>query len=130
MFPSRGHVFFCRQLHVNISYSTKNIPLPSRSDYVQRLIEKTKQFLRRIRWKAHFFLNPDTAFVFKGNLRLQINQKSTSHRRIKRLRERHAKDIQSVKFKQVNNPSLNKLKEDTDRIKKGTQATNRRRRNN
>ena len=30
--------------------------------------------------------------VFKGNLRLQINQKSTSHRRIKRLRERHAKD--------------------------------------
>ena len=30
--------------------------------------------------------------VFKGNLRLQINQKSTSHRRIKRLRERHAQD--------------------------------------
>ena len=30
--------------------------------------------------------------VFKGNLRLQINQKSTSHRGIKRLRERHAKD--------------------------------------
>ena len=30
--------------------------------------------------------------VFKGNLRLQINQKSTSHRRIKRFRERHAKD--------------------------------------
>ena len=30
--------------------------------------------------------------VFKGNLRLQINQKSTSHRRIKRFRERYAKD--------------------------------------
>ena len=30
--------------------------------------------------------------VFKGNLRLRINQKSTSHRRIKRFRERHAKD--------------------------------------
>ena len=27
------------------------------------------------------------------------------------------KTIQSVKFKQVNNPFLNKLKEDTDRIK-------------
>ena len=30
--------------------------------------------------------------VFEGNLRLQINQKSTSHRRIKRFRGRHAKD--------------------------------------
>ena len=30
--------------------------------------------------------------VFKGNLRLQINQNSTSNRRVKRFRERHAKD--------------------------------------
>ena len=31
----------------NISYSTKNIPSPSRSDYLQRLIEKTEQLLRK-----------------------------------------------------------------------------------
>ena len=31
------------------------------NDYLHRIIENTEQFLRRIRWKAHFFLNPDTA---------------------------------------------------------------------
>ena len=45
----------------NIGYSTKNIPLPSQHDFLQRLIEKTEQFLRRMRWKAYFFLNRDVS---------------------------------------------------------------------
>ena len=48
----------------NIDYSTKNIPLPSKNDYLQRLIEKTELFLRRMRWKAHFFLNPSKPAAF------------------------------------------------------------------
>ena len=44
------HSTIIRNGKFNISYSTKNIPLQSRSDYLQRLIEKTEQFLRRIRW--------------------------------------------------------------------------------
>ena len=39
----------------------KNIPLPSQNDFLQRLTEKTEQFLRRMRWKAYFFLNPDVS---------------------------------------------------------------------
>ena len=39
-------------------YSTKNIPLPSGSDYSRKLIEKT-DLCRRMRWKAYFYLNPD-----------------------------------------------------------------------
>ena len=35
-------------------YSTKNIPIPSGNDYKKALIEK------RMRWKAHFFLNSET----------------------------------------------------------------------
>ena len=44
---------------VNLGYSTKNIPLPSRSEFIKNFIEKTKHFLRRMRWKAYHFLNPD-----------------------------------------------------------------------
>ena len=44
----------------SVTYSTKNIPLPSQNDYLQRLIEKTEHFLRRMHWKAYFFLNPST----------------------------------------------------------------------
>ena len=43
---------------VNLGYSTKNIPLPSRSEYMKNFIEKTEHFRRRMRWKAYHFLNP------------------------------------------------------------------------
>lgn len=43
---------------VNLGYSTKNIPLPSRTKYMRNFIEKTERFLRRMRCKAYQFLNP------------------------------------------------------------------------
>ena len=42
---------------INLIYSTKNIPLPPRNEYMKRLIEKTEHYLRRLRWKAHYFLS-------------------------------------------------------------------------
>ena len=39
-------------------YSTKNIPVPSEKDYSKKLIEKTEQLWKRMRWKAPFYLNP------------------------------------------------------------------------
>ena len=40
------------------NYSTKCIPVPSKRDYEKCMIEKTEQFLCRMRWKAFFHLNP------------------------------------------------------------------------
>ena len=101
----------------NISYSTKNIPLPSRKDYLQRLIEKTEQFLRRMRWKAHFFLNPDTTSSTKETYGFKSTKNPPPVEELKDFEDDMLKMIQSVKFKQVNNPFLKKLKEDTDHIK-------------
>ena len=101
----------------NISYSTKNIPLPSRSEYLQRLIEKTEQFLRRIRWKAYFFLNPDTTSSSKATYGFKSTKNPPPIEELKDFENDMLKMIQSVKFKQVNNSFLDKLKEDTDRIK-------------
>ena len=45
----------------DFSYSTKNIPLASKSKYLQTLIAKTESLIHRMRWKAFFFLqNHDT----------------------------------------------------------------------
>ena len=101
----------------NISYSTKNIPLPSRSDYLQRLLEKTEQFLRRIRWKAYFSLNPDTTSSSKETYGFKSTKNPPPIEELKDFENDMLKMIQSVKFKQVNNSFLDKLKEDTDRIK-------------
>jgi len=103
---------------LNISYSTKNIPLPSRSDYLQRLIEKTELFLRRIRWKAHFFLNPDTTSSSKETYGFKSTKNPPPIEELKDFENDMLKMIQSVKLKQGNNPLLNKPKEDTDHIKK------------
>ena len=43
---------------VNFDYSLKNIPLPKPESHVRAVINKTEQFLQRIRWKVHFFFNP------------------------------------------------------------------------
>ena len=40
----------------NITYSKKNIPIPSENKYKLKLIMKTENFLKRMRWKALAFL--------------------------------------------------------------------------
>ena len=42
----------------NLGYSLKNIPIPSKASYLKSMIDKVENFIKRIRWKAHFFDNP------------------------------------------------------------------------
>ena len=100
----------------NIDYSTKNIPLPSKNDYLQRLIEKTELFLRRMRWKAHFFLNPSTASSSKLTYGFKSTKNPPPIDELKDFEDDMLNMIQSTKFNQVTNPFLNKLKNDTKRI--------------
>ena len=99
---------------INLGYSTKNIPLPTRNEYMKRFIEKTEQFLRHLRWKAYHFLN-DTAeketYGFKSrNSPPQIND-------LIPFEEGMAKLAQNIKFKdtkcsfqsQLNNNIKNKI---------------------
>ena len=41
---------------VNFNYSLKNIPIPSANTYKKRLIKKVECVIKRMRWKAFFFL--------------------------------------------------------------------------
>ena len=44
----------------DFGYSTKNIPLASKSRYLQTLIDKTQSPIHWMRWKAFFLQNHDT----------------------------------------------------------------------
>ena len=44
----------------NLGYSTKNIPAPAKKDYLKCLIAKAETFMRNVRLRTFFFLNPDT----------------------------------------------------------------------
>ena len=43
---------------INMEGSTKNIPIGKNSDYIETLIAKTEDLLRRMRWKVFFHKNP------------------------------------------------------------------------
>ena len=54
----------------NITYLNKNIPIPLENEYKLKLIMKTENFLKRMRWKALTFFgklkgNDKENFVFK-----------------------------------------------------------------
>ena len=42
----------------NFVHSLKNIPIPSKDQYMKQLLGKTEDFIERLRWKAFFYLNP------------------------------------------------------------------------
>ena len=44
---------------VNLGHSTKNIPIPGKSEYLQSLIASAEKFIRSIRLKTFFYLNPN-----------------------------------------------------------------------
>ena len=45
--------------NLNLGYSLKNIPIPSPSTYTTALIKRTEDVIKRMRWKAFFFLRND-----------------------------------------------------------------------
>ena len=42
---------------INLNYSQKNIPIPPKKSYQLELISKIESVIKRMRWRAHFFLN-------------------------------------------------------------------------
>ena len=66
---------------INLGYSTKNIALPTRNEYMKRFIEKTEQFLRRLRWKAYPAFPKQEQRGRKENIRIQIKKLPTTNQR-------------------------------------------------
>ena len=103
---------------VNLGYSTKNIPLPGKNEYLKRFIEKTEHFIRRQRWKANYFLNgtestTNKSYSFKSrNSPPQINELLPFEEDMNRL-------IQSIQFKDTKSNFQRKLNCDIkNKIKK------------
>ena len=42
----------------NFGYSSKNIPIQPKANYLKSIMDKVENFIKRICWKARFFNNP------------------------------------------------------------------------
>lgn len=101
----------------NFGYSTKNIPVATQDDYLRVLVEKTEHLIRRMRWRAFFFLNPNV----KGDQKETYGFKSTisppSVKELKQFEARMRQLIQTVQFKPHNNAFQRDLKKDLEDIR-------------
>ena len=92
---------------VNLGYS----PLPAKNEYLKRIIEKTEHFIRRLRWKAYYFLNgtestANESYGFKSRISPpQINELLPFEEDMTRL-------IQNIKFKDTKCSFQSKLNAD------------------
>ena len=84
---------------MNISYSTKNIPIPTKKEYLKNLIIKTEKFIKNLRWRTFFVLNPDTEIVEKETYGFNSTKPPPILKELKDFEDGLTHIIQNIKFR-------------------------------
>ena len=104
---------------INLNYSLKNIGLPSHNSYLRKLIDKTENFVQRIRWKTHFFLHNNSEDIRTDRSKTYGLKSKHCAPPVKELRpfeEDIASMIERVKFQNVNDNFIQELEKDKRKI--------------
>lgn len=115
---------------VSFNYSTKNIPVASNKVYIKQLIDKTEQFLCRMRWKAYHFLNRDKA-AEKETFGFKTKNCPPVIKELRNFEEGMTRIIQKVKFRKIEcqfqkglNDDITSVKRDNRLFVKADKSTN------
>ena len=112
---------------INLNYSLKDIPMPIKSSYQLKLIEKIESVIKCMRWKTFFFLR-DNSDINKTNSN-GINEsgkdtfgvKSKQHSAQINEPQSFEKDlldiIKAIQFRNVKDDFQTKMKNDISKIK-------------
>ena len=85
---------------VRFDYSMKNIPIPKPQAYMTKLIEKTEDLIRRMRWKAHFFTNPQVSQEKKKTFGFKSTRSPPFIEELKEFEDKMLKLVSDIKFKE------------------------------
>ena len=99
----------------NITYSKKNIPIPSENEYKLKLIMKTENFLKRMRWKALAFLGKLKSSD-KDNYGFKTVKCPSSVKELVPFENDMMDMIKDLEFKRVKNEFQSKLRNDIRQI--------------
>ena len=119
----------------NISYSLKNIPLPTKKAYINALVPKVTSFIQRLRWRAHIFLenskrkrnrNADidsgNEAVGKETFGFGTSKSAPPVRALSGFENDLYALISNLKFRKGKSKFQNKLHKDVEIIQKSTDA--------
>ena len=109
-----------------VSYSLKNIPIPSHNDYLMKLIEQSESLIRRMRWRAHFYLkggddeceeqDSDEHFGLKSKKGAPFVEE------LRPFEEDLQKLVGNIEFGKAHNGFQDKLRKDINRIRSSSDA--------
>ena len=103
---------------INFKYSMKNIPIPPKQEYLLELLHSVREFERRMRWRAHFFLNPQPTGPRKETFGFNTSNPPPPVPELKTLKDNLVDIIKNIEFRDsFNNSFQNKLKRDSKNIK-------------
>ena len=97
-------------------YSLKNIPIPSRDNYLRNLIEKVESVLKRMRWKAYFFLKGEKNQENINHFGLSSNKTPPTILELKPFEEDVLKLLENIKFRDTKNHFQENLANDIKKI--------------
>ena len=99
----------------NFRYSLKNIPIPTKSNYLKCLTEKTENFIRKSRWKAYYFCKWNSKPVNEsanGYFGFKTRTTPPPNKHLNAFENDLYDPIQKVEFTNVQNTFQKKLKKD------------------
>ena len=113
-------LLICRALFIttvdieatSFDYSTKNIPIPSEKKYSK------KEFCKRIRWRAYFFLNPESASNNKETFGFKSKNTPPYVKKLVNFENRMLDMVKNVKFRDVDCNFQKKLSSYVKNIKR------------
>ena len=79
--------------------STKNIPVPSDKTYMKIMINKVEKFVHNFRWKANFFLKPETKPQKKQTFGFRSTAASPFVTELKDFEDKLVSLIKSIEFR-------------------------------
>ena len=107
----------------NLTSSGKDIPIPSRTTYMKKLISQTETFLKNIRWKAFWSeragnSDEDTTPTHRREITTDFKSTKThpQHELLKPFERDMYNLIGNIEFRKVNDPVLQKMDEEAKRI--------------
>ena len=94
----------------SFNYSTKNTPVHGKDLHIKTLISKSETFVKNIRWRAFFYLNPDLRMDHKETYGFISTKLPPIIPELKEFENDLVDLIQNIKFRHAPNDFQNKLR--------------------
>ena len=102
---------------VTLGYSLKNIPIPSIKEYRKRLIDRTEDVIKRMRWKAFFYLKGPSEADQKEKYGFRSRNYPPQVDELKAFEEDLYHMVENVEFRRSSDKFQDSLRKDFIRVK-------------